>query len=1269
MTAPSSARLPVGTLVSDRFRIEAEAGAGGMGVVYRARDRESGELVALKVLAQEAVVDASRFERERTLLAELDHPGIVRYVDRSRGGRLGEPPWLAMEWLEGETLAARIRRGPLPIALAVRIVRDAARALGSAHAAGIVHRDLKPANLFLVGDEPRVKVLDFGIARRARPDATTLTTTGTVLGTPYYMAPEQARGGPEIDPRIDVYALGCVLYESLTGARPFEHESVVAVLAAVLLEQAPSPRERAPSIPEALDAMILTMLDKRATARPADGAAVAAALDQLLEDEAAMRASTSPAPLALTKREQRVVCVVLVEGVTPSGGAARTLAAGQGEDLEGRVRAVVEPLSGEVIALLDGSLVVTVDASGAATDHAARAARVALAIRTVAGEAAIAVAAGRAEITGRVPVGEVVQRGADLLRGAAGAAIRVDSVVARLLDGRFRVRTENGESYLDAQRDPDTARDDRTIVGRDRELAQLEALFGDACDEPIPRAAIVTGAPGSGKSRLATALLARIAPRCARAITVQVDPLLVSAPLALAAELVREAAGIASDDELSRRRERLRALGAASDRWPVMLGELCRAPFDVEADPALAGARRDPRLRGDLEVEAVIDWLAHECSLGAVTIVIDDAQHADRASLELIDGALRRMTGRPLFVVALGRPELETVHPGLFADRDPEVVKLGRLLPRAARTLVERELQRSTAKLDADLAARIVERADGNPLFLEELARAAREGSDTSPTGVLAMVEARIATLDVETRRVARAASVFGMRAPVSGVRALIGERPIDDALHVLGEREILIADARTEGHVAFTQPLLREAAYAMLTDDDRTLGHRLAGEWLAANAEVEPAVLALHFERGGLRDVAARAWAGAAEIALGANDLGAAIAHAERGLELAQDAVAQVSLWASAADAHRWRGDYARAFELAERARLGSSVGSAAYFAATTTLVASAMRLGHDATLDAIATQVEALDVSPSQRPSQIALLCRIASRDLAARALDRAEHRLARAESLESSLATPDPIASAWVRTLRASQAYDAGAIDAFVDGTTEAARLYTLGGDARDACNQRVRLGHAWNVLGVPSRAEIELVRAQADAARMGLRLVEGYALTNLGHAQSLAGRPTDAAATLARAITIATTLSDVSLEAGARIYLAEDAIERGDLDAAIREAERARDASVGPFAVLSSAVLARAIAMRSSASALSIAREARAAIATSDVEADARAALALVEALGDAREAATVAREAAARIGERALRITDPERRASYLASPIHARLLRRAHIGQ
>ena len=238
----------IGQIIGQRFELLGLAGSGGMSTVYRALDRHSGSVVAVKLASARGLNpnDMERFVREANMLALLQHPGIVSYV--AHGHTPAGFLYLAMEWLDGEDLAHRLARAPLSVRESLVLIRRVADALSLAHRRGIVHRDLKPSNLFLRHRSvERVTLLDFGIACMqgaggGNAVGSNMTQTGHVIGTPEYMAPEQARGDRVIGPAVDVFALGCVLYECLAGQPPFVAEHVAAQLARVLFEEAALPR-------------------------------------------------------------------------------------------------------------------------------------------------------------------------------------------------------------------------------------------------------------------------------------------------------------------------------------------------------------------------------------------------------------------------------------------------------------------------------------------------------------------------------------------------------------------------------------------------------------------------------------------------------------------------------------------------------------------------------------------------------------------------------------------------------------------------------------------------------------------------------------------------------------------------------------------------------------------------------------------------------------------------------------------------------------------
>lgn len=271
------------------YRLLRKLGAGAMGVVYEAEHVELGRRVALKILAPEHASSSSytqRFRREARAMSRLSHPGLLTLHDfgQASDGRL----YCAMELLEGETLERKLaREGRMPWRDAFHLGKKACDALSVAHAASIVHRDLKPANIFLTS-AGELKVLDFGVAKARLGDSEPMEPVGAGLalyGTPEYMAPEQARG-PDVDARADIYALGCVLYELITGAKPFVGASAVAVLdAKKQLPVAPSARlKSAEPLPKAIDALILRALSPRPEERFASAAEFRRALGGTREE-------------------------------------------------------------------------------------------------------------------------------------------------------------------------------------------------------------------------------------------------------------------------------------------------------------------------------------------------------------------------------------------------------------------------------------------------------------------------------------------------------------------------------------------------------------------------------------------------------------------------------------------------------------------------------------------------------------------------------------------------------------------------------------------------------------------------------------------------------------------------------------------------------------------------------------------------------------------------------------------------------------------------
>ncbi len=281
----------IGAVIGGRWRLARVLGEGGHARVYAGQD-ETGMHVAIKVLHAHLAGDRllrERFRREAEHAASVAHRRIVRTlgVGELPDGR----PWIAMERLEGATLETLVAAGPLPIAVALTIGQQIAEALARAHDLGLVHRDIKPANVFVTAGPdlaPLVKLVDFGLARRIEEQPLTqrLTRRGEIIGTPAYIAPDLLRG-TQASPSIDLYSLGCVLFEMLVGHPPFVRVSVPAVLLAHLEEAAPDVRTARPETPTELAHLVRSLLAKTAAERPADAHQVQRTLEGILDGLAA----------------------------------------------------------------------------------------------------------------------------------------------------------------------------------------------------------------------------------------------------------------------------------------------------------------------------------------------------------------------------------------------------------------------------------------------------------------------------------------------------------------------------------------------------------------------------------------------------------------------------------------------------------------------------------------------------------------------------------------------------------------------------------------------------------------------------------------------------------------------------------------------------------------------------------------------------------------------------------------------------------------------
>ena len=886
-------------LLAGRFIIEREVGRGGVGIVYRAQDQVSGTAVALKVIAIPGVDagEEARFHREGRVLAGLSHESIVRVV---AFGQLDEgQPYVAMEWLEGEDIAQRQRRAPLSLLQSLHVGAQVADALAAAHKAGIVHRDVKPSNVILVGSAagstaPLVaKLVDFGVA--SAEDAK-LTRTGAIVGTPAYMAPEQARGEGEIDERADLYALGATLFEMITGRPPHIGPTPIAILARLVTTQAPRLSEVFLDAPARLDDLMSRLLATNPAERPTSASEVAAELREIAEEvgigpssrltrsgsHEAMPMSLGALGLTTTGKHGGTRLVTSIVATHLPKGHART-----------RLLTHLRARGADATELGGDAIVAHLGARKALGDEAARALDLGLRIARV--NAAVGVATGRTRVDRTRPQGEVVDRAAALARDATRGQVLADTTTSELSRGRyeFQMRSDGAAVVAGALRGRREQIGGAPFVGREAELAQLMAAFERCVDDKTPIIVTVTGAPGIGKTRLRREALSRVAshPAAPRIVLARCEPFAKSHALGVIADIARGLSGVVKGAPFQDALDATDVLIAVSEATcSDGARDLVARLIANEALPE----HEDTRGARDALWIALTDMAVGIARQAPLVLGIEDAQWADQESLAWVDHLLARAGGRALWVLATTRPTLWRDDKDRFEARDHVRVELRPLARKTVRAIAQAMLgERAVGEAGEAMTESIATQAAGSPLFAEELARLAAQGRDaaTAPT-IEAAMQVHLDAIDDASRDAAARLAVFGLVGWDSGLEAL-GIPNAGELLRDLAASEILVeqATSRFAGtrEWGFKHALMREVAYASLGEDGVRDGHARAGHWLAKMGE-DDATVARHLDLGGESTAAAGFLEKAARRSLAANALAEAVELAERALAFAED-------------------------------------------------------------------------------------------------------------------------------------------------------------------------------------------------------------------------------------------------------------------------------------------------------------------------------------------------------------------------------------------
>jgi class 3 adenylate cyclase/tetratricopeptide (TPR) repeat protein len=921
----------IGTTLHNRYRIDAELGRGGMGVVYRAHDTLLDRAVAVKVLSDPSLgtEGRARLLREARAAAKLDHPNIVAVYD---AGEADGTPFIVMQLVTGASLHDC---GPLSVPQIIAIARQLCEALDHAHSQGIVHRDLKPENISIVGSGERLiaKLMDFGLAHSR--DASRLTQEDAMVGTVFYLAPEQALG-KEVDGRADLYALGVILYELTTGRLPFTGDDPLLIISQHLHAPVVPPRTHNPEIPPELEALILRLLGKRPDDRPASAREV---LEALTLDQA---------PSPVLPSGEVTFLFTDIEGSTPlwerdPDGMRESLA---------RHDAILH----ETIAAHGGRVFNVVgDAFQAAFSNPAQAVAAALAAQRVLAAAPwgatgplrvrMGLHLGLAEARGsRYAASHTLNRVARVMSAGHGGQILLSFDVAEqvrenlpegvgLRDlGRHRLKGFSQPEHLFQLVADDllanfpplkstpvapSARSEvfslldhivrGQLIGRERELAELEG-FWNRGERGEGHLVLLSGEPGVGKTRLAEEMVAYARLRGALVLEGHFHPELGVTYLG-----IREAL-----------RDYVRSLPLEQARAAVgpTAPELVKLVPEVET---IVGSVAPNPLMGEMEAERlrlfdhVTQFLIQLSERAPILFVLEDLHWADGPSLLFLHFLLRNTRQTRLLVLGTYREtDLDPVRPfyetllGLNRDRLYTRLALRGLEPESVEKLIGALLD---GPVDSELVAAITRDTEGNPFFVEEVVkglvernglrledgiwRPVGEAERYIPQSIQIALGKRLESLSEDARAALALAAILGREFDVD-ILLSMSEWEEDRLLDALDEstKAQLIAETRAHGKdtCRFTHALLAQVVYDGINTRRRARFHQQAGEALervhARRPDEHIEALAYHFSRApsNAAEKAVTYGLRAAEKAVGVYAHDQAIRHYTEALEALAD-------------------------------------------------------------------------------------------------------------------------------------------------------------------------------------------------------------------------------------------------------------------------------------------------------------------------------------------------------------------------------------------
>lgn len=849
-----------------RFEIEKEVGRGGASIVYRANDLLTDVPVALKVYHRDALqhetLEASR--REAEILSTLRHPSIVKLV--ASGANEEGTPYLAMEWLQGQSLDARLRESRLEPHVCVKIAIEIGRALTAAHKVGVVHRDIKPSNVYL-SDTFEAKLVDFGIATRVNYSS---QEGEFLLGTPSYMAPEQARS-ETVDERADIYSLGATLFEMLSGRPPHIGPTPIAVLAKLATTASPRLSDVGARFPEVVEETLTRMLASDRDKRPRGMAEVVEALERLLTDRSFFesvqrRSSVSGLQVGGT----RIITTLLASSV-PRG------------DARDRILAYARAHGAEASELGTSSLVMHWGLLRSFGDEAATA--VDVGVRLAALGARVGVASGRSRIAENGPAGEVVDR-AGVLANEPKAVVCDAATMVPATKFAFRVRAD-GAGVVSGPAPEGKLGAFTPLIGREVDLRRALRSYDECIRGGRTTTLALSGPAGIGKSRLLREIAMTLAARAKppRVVYARCDAAMHDRAFGLASTCVRtvlQTSATATNDDSE--------LEGILTSIPGRTKEILRA---VLSGGEFA-SRYDPEAVRATVWSSLTEIVGNYLRSRAVVVVIEDIHHADRESLEWFGHLCSTLSDLPTMFLLTTRPHFWKESYGSALVPSSHRIDLAPLSQQQATDLAQRLMGKHAESPEGrQMAASIAVQCAGSPLFAEELSKLAVRGHDASvASSVEAAMQVQIDALEDPLREALVAMSVYGITCTHGGLDALEVPDGVS-RLEDLTRKGLLLehADPRFRGQRqwGFSHAILRDVAYASLPDDLLKGFHERAGGWLAHQGE-DPAAVAKHYELAGDLVRAGDYLEKVARRALATHALGVAIDVADKALLFSND-------------------------------------------------------------------------------------------------------------------------------------------------------------------------------------------------------------------------------------------------------------------------------------------------------------------------------------------------------------------------------------------